>query len=64
MVGDSPEIDIAGGKKNGLKTVLVETGLYTEENKNEFKKYLNDADYIVPNIESAVDTILKEKGIL
>ena len=28
MVGDSPEIDIIGGKANGLKTVLVESGLY------------------------------------
>jgi ribonucleotide monophosphatase NagD (HAD superfamily) len=29
MVGDYPEIDIKGGKKNGMKTVLVESGLYS-----------------------------------
>ena len=28
MVGDSPEIDIKGGKTNGFNTVLVESGLY------------------------------------
>ena len=36
MVGDYPEIDIAGGKRNEMETVLVESGIY---NKNEAAKH-------------------------
>jgi ribonucleotide monophosphatase NagD (HAD superfamily) len=31
MVGDYPEIDIAGGKHAGMETVLVESGMYDPE---------------------------------
>ena len=64
MVGDSPKIDIAGGKLNGMNTVLVESGLYNENNKFEHFEYLDFADHIVPDIEAAVDTILRENDII
>ena len=64
MVGDSPKVDIAGGKLNGMNTVLVESGLYNEKNKFDHFEFLDFADHIVPDIESAVNIILKENGIL
>ena len=62
MVGDSPEIDIAGGKRSNMHTVLVESGLYnphdTIANKIHHSQYLQYADTSVPDIEKAVDYIL------
>ena len=62
MVGDYPEIDIAGGKKNDMETVLVESGLYSSHHSASINmqhaEYLQYADHIVPNIEEAVNVIL------
>ena len=79
MVGDSPEIDIKGGKDNGFTTVLVESGLYKpsmlNENNNDtnsgtpcnnnsnLTQYLKYADHIVPNVHEAVKLILTKSEI-
>ena len=61
MVGDYPEIDIKGGKQNGMSTVLVESGLYNKENSSSHSEFLRYADFIVPNIKDAVELILRNK---
>ena len=63
MVGDYPEIDIAGGKQNGMETVLVESGVYDKNEIDIHQEYMKYADHIVPNIMDAVDLILKENKI-
>ena len=53
-----------GGKLNGFKTVLVETGMYNpkdiDEKEAEFLKY---ADHIVPTVNDAVELILRQHNI-
>jgi ribonucleotide monophosphatase NagD (HAD superfamily) len=67
MVGDYPQIDIKGGKTNGMQTALVESGIFNSKDTDNIeryhKEYLYYADHIVPNILNAVDVILEENGI-
>lgn len=47
MIGDSLSVDIIGAKKAGLKTIMVKTGTYDE---NELRKSPIKPDYLIDSI--------------
>ena len=63
MVGDYPKIDLVGGKKAGMSTVLVETGIYDPSNPQDVETrhlpFMASVDHTVAHIEAAVDLIIE-----
>lgn len=57
IIGDSMKFDIQMGKAAGMKTILVESG--TENNLAEFQE---QPDYIVSNLNAAVE-LIKDKTL-
>ena len=54
IIGDSIESDINGGKNIGLKTILVKTGVF---NENELRNSKLNPDYILNSIKDLPDLI-------
>ena len=67
MVGDSPMIDMHGGKNANMKTILVESGMYNPNDpkfsKIHHEKYMPSVDHIVKNVEAAVDLVIAESNL-
>mmetsp|Transcript_41813 Transcript_41813/g.63900 ORF Transcript_41813/g.63900 Transcript_41813/m.63900 type:complete len:87 (+) Transcript_41813:905-1165(+) len=64
MVGDYPEIDIAGGKQEGMETILVESGIFDQSNHHDYevyhKPFMHLVDHQTETVETAVDLVLKK----
>lgn len=59
MIGDNPNVDVLGGKNNGFKTILVRTGVF-KEGENDKN---NPADFVVNDIEEAIQLITRLEGL-
>lgn len=57
MIGDSPQADIAQAIQSGWTSILVKTGIVTE-NDPEFP-----ADYVVENFNEATELIWKLESL-
>lgn len=58
MIGDTTS-DMASGKRAGLRTILVRTGYAGLDGKHK-----DTPDYIVPDLQAAVDLILHGHGVI
>ena len=56
MIGDNPDVDIKGGKDNGIYTILVDTGVYNKHSKNVNH---HQPDHNVADVKEAVEMIIK-----
>ena len=61
MIGDNPSVDIKGGNENGFKTILVRTGVFNEENKDNCDKH--PATYCVNDINDAINLIIRLENL-
>ena len=59
MIGDNPASDILGGRECGLKTILVDTGVYTGLTNS----ILHPADHHVSDVKKAVELIIQLHNI-
>ena len=62
MIGDTPQADIAGANRAGWKSILVETGNYQSRAASEYGSHVlkgdTNPDYIVKNVDEAIDLIM------
>jgi len=62
MIGDTPQADIAGANRAGWKSILVETGNYQSRTASEYGSHVlkgdTNPDYIVKNVDEAIDLIM------
>jgi ribonucleotide monophosphatase NagD (HAD superfamily) len=57
MIGDNPESDIAGGNAKGWTTILVKTGVFKPNAKDQNDK-VHPATHVVDDFTKAIDLIL------
>ena len=62
MLGDNPETDILGGNMSYMETILVKTGVYTDENKEKFNIEKLKPKYIVEDFYEAIKVISLKEG--
>lgn len=58
IIGDRLDTDIRAGKKLGLTTILVLTGVETEKEVEEVKKTEKEPDFVLPSFEKLVEEVL------
>lgn len=62
MLGDNPNTDILGGNRSQMETILVRTGVYSENNKNKYVDESMKPKHLVEDFFEAINLISKKEG--